>query len=671
LEEYLTREPGSWDFPAPLEEEETQATEAQEEVTAPEEPALVPSVAAQRVVDDFHEFTFEDYMDTDEPMKLLVRIPSPYQRQRMLTRMDAHAKSLGYKSVKKDWAAYSREQKSLKERSDDNLIEDIPAKYGLNLECGAYISDQDGVRCYKGETELVVCAHPIFPIERYEDIESGEQKLRIAFRNGSRWRTAVVAKTALFSGENVKALASVGAAVTQENSRLLAKYLAEVEARNHDRIPEQFTTRHMGYFEGYGFVPYISNLIFDGDSVYAPLFDSVTSKGDFNQWREHVAQVWNFSVEARIAIAASFASPLLNILHVQPFFVHLNSGQSGTGKTVALMVAASVWGNPARFIQTFNGTKASMEYTAGFLNHLPLILDELQLAKDATGKLRFSVYDLTEGIGRGRAQKTGGIRRTERWQNVFITSGESELVTAADGAGAFNRVLNIEFLDSIVENGAHTAEFVRKNYGHAGKLFVEKLLHDEEIAAELPEFYQNMLEDFTGTHNGKRISGKQANAAAALYVAAWFARMVIWPPAEGWQLEELKVEQLLDVLQDEAEISVGKRAYDFILDWIGTNVNSFVDEHRCGQNGEYQVRRLDDVKGKLFGKIRTDDVTLIIKSVFEAALMDNGYSPAPVYKWLRANGKLKAKDAVSAVYSIGGTKVRCVGIFTGSQGSQG
>jgi len=643
-------------------------TEEREFVPPPEEDEKIAPLPVP--VDDFNEFDYDDYLNSDEPMKLLARITSPYQRERTLTRMDEHAKALGYKRVRKDWAAYTGEQKAMR-HSDENTVGDLPAKYGLELDCGAWISDRNGVRFWQGETEVVVCPHPIFPVERFEDIETGEQKLKIAFRNGERWKTCIVAKSVLFSGENVKALSSLGAAVTQQSSKLLGKYLAEVEAQNHDRIPEHLTTRHMGWFEGYGFVPYIENLQFDGDPMYGPLYDSIAQKGDPRAWLNHVVTVWNYSVEARIAIAASFASVLLHHLHVQPFFVHLNSGQSGTGKTVVLMVAASVWGNPAngRYIQTFNGTKASMEYTAGFLNNLPLILDELQLAKDPSGKLRFSVYDLTEGIGRGRAQKTGGIRRTERWENVFITSGESSLVTAADGAGAFNRVVNVEFLNPIVEDGARTADIVRKHYGWAGQLFIQRLEDESDgLLDELTKEYEGMVQLLTWPGLGKKISGKQANAASVLLNAAYYVQRYVF---EGYRAAALDVPDILPFLHDEREISVGKRAYDFVLDWIGTNVNSFVDEHRCGQNGEFFVRRLEDVKGKLYGKIRADDVTLVIKSVFEAALMENGYSPEPVYKWLRANGKLKAKDAVSAVYSIGGTKVRCVGILTGSQVSQG
>jgi hypothetical protein len=91
-----------------------------------------------------------------------------------------------------------------------------------------------------------------------------------------------------------------------------------------------------------------------------------------------------------------------------------------------------------------------------------------------------------------------------------------------------------------------------------------------------------------------------------------------------------------------------------------------VDEHRCGEKNEFTVRRLDEVKGKLYGKIRADDVTLIIKTVLEDALMEAGYSPEPVYKWMRANGLLALAKGTSNMQSIGGSLVRCVPIYTKS-----
>ena len=46
-------------------------------------------------------------------------------------------------------------------------------------------------------------------------------------------------------------------------------------------------------------------------------------------------------------IASSFASVLVKIFQINPFIVHL-WGKSSNGKTVAQMICASIWGNPAK-----------------------------------------------------------------------------------------------------------------------------------------------------------------------------------------------------------------------------------------------------------------------------------------------------------------------------------
>ena len=85
---------------------------------------------------------------------------------------------------------------------------------------------------------------------------------------------------------------------------------------------------------------------------------------------------------ARIMLAASFASALVEPCDCLPFFVHLWGGTE-SGKTVALMLAASVWASPLMgdYIRTFNSTAVAQELTAGFVNSLPLCYDELQIVK--------------------------------------------------------------------------------------------------------------------------------------------------------------------------------------------------------------------------------------------------------------------------------------------------
>ena len=120
---------------------------------------------------------------------------------------------------------------------------------------------------------------------------------------------------------------------------------------------------------------------------------------------------------------------------------------SGTGKTVAQMLGASVWANPTAggaYFQTFKSTSVGVELMAGFLHSLPLFLDELQLARDRHGRVNFNVYELAAGSGKLRGNKSLGLDYTPKWANCFITSGETPLVGETDGAGAVNRVVDIE-----------------------------------------------------------------------------------------------------------------------------------------------------------------------------------------------------------------------------------
>src|SRR5699024_10213183 len=106
---------------------------------------------------------------------------------------------------------------------------------------------------------------------------------------------------------------------------------------------------------------------------------------------------------------------------------------------------ASVWGNPeiGQYIQTFNATEVGKELGADFCNSIPLILDELQLVKDHRKEFDKMIYQLSEGVGRTRGQKQGGLQRTTTWRNCILTTGEYPLLSENSGAGAVNRIIEI------------------------------------------------------------------------------------------------------------------------------------------------------------------------------------------------------------------------------------
>ena len=82
-------------------------------------------------------------------------------------------------------------------------------------------------------------------------------------------------------------------------------------------------------------------------------------------------------MEVKFLLAASFSSVLVQVLGGLPFFVDL-WGETEGGKTVSLMVAASVWANPdeSRYIGDFKTTDVALEAKADMLNHLPMFLDD-------------------------------------------------------------------------------------------------------------------------------------------------------------------------------------------------------------------------------------------------------------------------------------------------------
>lgn len=322
------------------------------------------------------------------------------------------------------------------------------------------------------------------------------------------------------------------------------------------------------------------------------------------------------SVTAKMVLAASFAAPLLQPLGCLPFFVHLWGVDSGTGKTVALMVAASVWGDPSvgSYVKTFDGTVVGMEKTAAFLNNLPLCLDELQLAKDAKGRTNFDVYRLAQGVGRTRGNRSGGVDKTPTWHNCILTTGESPLTGQASGAGAVNRVIDIECKadQAVIRDGMRVSGAVKRNFGYAGRAFVEKLYAaGDEIPQEITERYQELFRALSA----RDTTEKQAMAAAAVVLGDELACRWIFDGAE----QPINVEQISEFLASKAAVSAGDRAYKYLCDWVTQNSNKLI--------GRSETM---DVLGALEGYR-----AYIIRSVFERVLQDAGYSMGATVSWLK------------------------------------
>lgn len=571
------------------------------------------------------EFTYkiEDF-DTVTPYEELEKIENPFEKQQNEKKLEEHAKALGYKHFRKMLAAYRKSIKQPLETVDDagNIInfqgleEEIILRTWNADETGVWRIGRDNYREY-------ACAHPIYPCQLLRNIDTGELKVKLKYRRGNtpHWTTCVVDFDTVANARNIVSLSKIGISVTSgAKAQNLVDYLAEAIDENYDNIEQIRSVSHLGW-NSEGFAPYISDIEFDGNPNFDGIFNAIKQKGDLETWVNELVKCRKYSLVAHIVIAASFASCLIEPLGILPFFVHLWGMDSGTGKTVAQMAAASVWGNPTvgdPFFPSFKGTAVGFEILAGFLHSLPMFIDELQMAKDRNGKVIFNVYELASGTGKLRGNKQLGLASVPTWNNCFITSGETPIVGEQDGAGALNRVIEIECTanNKCVEDGHATANILKQNYGFGGRIFILKLL-EEGVMDTVKKLYEIKYNDCLKD----KATEKQAHAAAAILTADALASAWIFGD------KPLSSKQMSEFLKTAENVSASARGYRYICDWVTTNLNHF----GAVENGE------------IYGVIE-NDTAYIVRSIFDRACSEAGINSKALLSHLKTKNLIKVRN---------------------------
>lgn len=598
-----------------------------------------------------YQYSAEDFC-TPEPYEKLYELrSSPFLYEMAKVKMEENARAVGFKSFRGMLQKYNKAQLEAKRR---NMIPNQTEFDGqaMELNCGTWESLDWGIfRDLPNGGRECACAHPIMPVSRLVNIDTGEVKLTLAFKPPGReekWRTTIVDKATVSTARNITSLASQGISVTSNSASALVDYINDMENLNYDIIPEQKSIGRLGYIPGEGFSPYVDGLVFDGDASFRNLYNSVESRGAAAAWYETAMDCRRQSVAARIMLAASFASPILSLVGSLPFFVHLWGVDSGTGKTVALMLAASVWGNPAlgSYVQTFNGTQVGQERTAAFLNHLPVCLDELQLTKDSRGKTNFDVYQLAQGVGRSRGKKSGGVEITPTWNCCFLTTGESPLTSISAGAGAVNRVIDIECTAgaAVLKDGQRIAGSLKRNFGFAGRIFVERLYQDEKTQQTVRQLYQDNFRELCAGDSTE----KQAMAAAAIITADFLASQWVFHDDLDTARElVLDASDIRAFLASKEAVSAGRRAYEWLCDWVASNAPRFISE--------------DSMPGSDIYGVLEYDTAYIIRGVFDRALQEAGFSTSATLSYLKANRMIDTRErGYTKTKRIGKTTPQCV-----------
>ncbi len=523
----------------------------------------------------------------DEIFKEIFDQEDEIQKAKLLLSLQDRAAELGVKGkfdqMVKAYRHVDRETKQKKKlysapqefSSMDNYTNfDGPYK---KMYCGSWIATEQGIYAQNmGTVEQIACYHPILPIERLKNLETGEEQIKLAYKRNGRWEEIIVPKVMITSASKIVALSGRGVAVTSENAKLLVRYLSDVENRNTGKIAVQFSSSKLGWIRK-DFLPYDTEITFDGDSRFRQLFESIGEYGDRDKWYGHVKKLRQTGrTEVKMMLAASFASVLIHPIGALPFFVDL-WGETEGGKTVTLMLAASVWANPAEnaYIGDFKTTDVALEAKANMLNHLPMILDDTS-KKNRRIEENFEgiVYDLCSGKGKTRSNRDIGINTENHWNNCILTNGERPLASYVSQGGAINRILEIECGEKVYSNPQLTADTLKQNYGFAGKDFVEVIkAMGKDTVREIQKRFQEQLFDDEKMQ-------KQSISLSIILTADKIATDMLFNDRQYISIEEAK-----KVLIDRNELSDNERCYRYILDKVAMNGTRFDAYTNCEKWG--------------------------------------------------------------------------------------
>jgi hypothetical protein len=503
----------------------------------------------------------------------------------------------------------------------------IPAdKNYQNMYCGSWVANNNGIVSYNVMgMEQRACHHPILPVRRLSNIETNEEKIALAFKRDWQWKEITVDKDIISSASKIIALSKFGVSVTSENAKYLVKYLNDVENMNGDSIELDKSTSKLGW-HGTDFIPFDTEIIFDGDTRFKYLFESIHSQGHEDIWLDHVRELRvSNRKEIKFLLAASFSSALVEIVGCLPFFVDL-WGETEGGKSVTLMLAASVWANPdeSRYIGDYKSTDVALEVRADVLNNLPVLLDD---TSNATRKIvedfENIIYRLCSGKGKSRSNKDLGANRENNWKNCFLTNGERPLSGYVTQGGAINRIIEIEAGNNIFKNPQKTADLLKANYGFAGKRFIDEV---KRIGFDsIKEMYADICHELFQQDKMQ----KQTMSLACILLADKIATETIFKDGACISIEDAK-----KCLIDRTELSENERCYHYLLDQVA--MNSFRFDDSC------QTERWG---------IIDDGFAVIYPTVFDRLCRAEGYSKKSFISWA-------AKKDIIQVDAKGNPKVR-------------
>jgi putative DNA primase/helicase len=283
-----------------------------------------------------------------------------------------------------------------------------------------------------------------------------------------------------------------------------------------------------------------------------PMEDTFRSAGTLDQWRSKVAAMCVGNSRLAFATSCAFAGMAMRWVNAESGGFHLR-GNSSSGKTTALRVAASVFGGD-NCMRRWYATGTSIEITASQFSDALLVLDELaQVDPKQAGEI---AYLLGNGSAKERGQQSLLPRKLKTWTSLFLSSGEVGLAQhMAEGGKSVRAGQEVRMVDMAADAGAGYGAFERIHdqispadfssaitkacsrwHGKAAPAFIEHLIAHQEglqasLSASVDALAAQMIPE-AASGQVQRVGRRFALVAAAGELATQ-AGITGWPEGEA------------------------------------------------------------------------------------------------------------------------------------------
>ena len=397
-----------------------------------------------------------------------------------------------------------------------------PRGYAYGTNGGVFmermVEDEEGG---KSKKQIMLLPYELFVVDILSSNNEHTVHM-IALKTEGAINVTMAQKAVVSKDETVKALASqnIVAAFGSGNDKNLFEYVRACVEESSTNKPAVKVPDSYGWQadDTYVFAGRIFSKGKPPMKVPMPGLENITAhtepKGTLENWQAFITMMVNRKMWGHLAIVlAGAGAPFMRFTGIYGMTYHCASTESGTGKSLSLEAAASVWGHPVHYRTGKSTSPVAMQQRLGLLNSHPLITDEITAKnrKDFEWLPEF-LLDMTEGRGKERMESGSNKERLNlsTWMTVAIMSSNTHIVDYLTGGrqhsseGELRRL--IEFvLDQPLEWEPYEIEIIKSlahNFGHAGFMLSQYLVdHFDEWPELVSKSVKNMYGEFKATND--------------------------------------------------------------------------------------------------------------------------------------------------------------------------